>query len=167
MQFKMNRRTMMATSAAARFASGSTVLADGHATMHEVQMLNQDPNEPRNRQVFEPRIIVVKPGDTVKFLATDPGHNSEYIPEMSPEGVEGWEGRIGEEVEFVAETPGFYGYKCTPHASVGMVGLVIVEGEGMMENFEAAQEVRQRGRARQVWDEIWEEVEGMEFNVES
>lgn len=130
---------------------------------HEVQMLNQDPDNPRNRQVFVPRIIRVQPGDTVTWLPTDRGHNSAIIEGMVPEGGETWEGRINEEVSVTLNTPGFYGYQCTPHASVGMVGLVIVEGEGMMDNLEAAQDVRQRGRAARAWDEIWEEVAAMDL----
>ena len=81
---------------------------------------------------------------------------------MIPDGVDGWDGKINDEVEATLDQPGFYGYQCTPHASVGMVGLVIVEGEGMMDNLEAAQGVRQRGKARAVWEEIWEEVAAME-----
>ena len=108
-------------------------------------------------------VEIAQPGDTIKFIATDPGHNSESIEEMMPEGVEGWEGDINDDVEFVVETPGFYGYKCTPHNSVGMVGLVIVQGDGMSDNLEAAKDVRQRGKARQIWDEIWEEVDALDL----
>ena len=73
------------------------------------------------------------------------------------------EGAINDDIEITVSVPGFYGYKCTPHATVGMVGLIVVQGDGMMDNREAAQGVRQRGRARQVWDEIWEEVDGMDL----
>lgn len=157
MSLLLNRRLFLGAAAATTltrpaFASGAT---------HEVQMANQDPDNPRNRMVFLPRILVVQPGDTVNFVPTDRGHNSESIADMTPEGFEGWEGKINDPVSATLETPGFYGYVCTPHATVGMVGLVVVEGEGMMDNLEAAQGVRQRGQARRVWDEIWEEVESM------
>ncbi|MEM8786916.1 MAG: pseudoazurin [Pseudomonadota bacterium] len=158
MSFDITRRTLVGTALAATLVRPSFA-----ATTHEVQMLNQHPDNPRLRQVFSPRIIVVQPGDTVSFKAVDRGHNSASVEEMIPEGREGWDGKIGEDVDAVFDAPGFYGYHCTPHATVGMVGLVIVEGEGMMDNLEAAQGVRQRGRARAVWEEIWEEVAGMEF----
>lgn len=128
-------------------------------------MLNADPDNPRVRQVFVPRILVVQPGDTVKFTAVDRGHNSATVEGMIPEAAEGWDGRINEEVEVVLDQPGIYGYQCTPHASVGMVGIVVVEGEGMLDNLEAAQEVRQRGRARAVWEEIWAELEEMDLGT--
>ena len=160
MTIKFTRRTAIATGAAALVA-GPTFGQD--ATVHEIQMLNADPDNPRARQVFLPRIVVAAPGDTIKFVSVDRGHNSESIPEMMPEGAEGWEGAINDDIEVTVTTPGFYGYKCTPHATVGMVGLVIVQGEGMSDNREAAQGVRQRGRARQVWDEIWEEVDTLDL----
>ena len=157
---KLTRRMALATSAAALLVRPAFAQ---EPTVHEVQMLNADPDNPRARQVFIPRVVVANPGDTIKFVAADRGHNSESIDEMMPAGAEGWEGKINDEVEVTVEAPGFYGYKCTPHATVGMVGLVIVQGEGMMDNLEDAKGVRQRGRARQVWDEIWEEVDTLEL----
>ena len=157
---KFTRRTAMLTSAAALMAY--PVFAQ-ETTVHEVQMLNADPDNPRARQVFIPRIVVANPGDTIKFVAVDRGHNSESIPEMIPAGAEGWEGKINDDIEVTVEVPGVYGYKCTPHATVGMVGLIVVQGEGMMDNLEDAKGVRQRGRARQVWDEIWEELDTLEL----
>ena len=154
----MNRRVFLAASSA--LAAAGPAVAQ---TTHEVQMLNAHPDDRRLRQVFFPRLLVVSPGDTVRFLAVDRGHNSESLRGMVPEGAEGWRGRINEEVDVTLKTPGFYGYHCTPHSSVGMVGLIIVEGEGMMDNLEAAQGVRQRGRASAVWEEIWAEVAEMDF----
>lgn len=158
MTLKLSRRAVIAAGTMALVARPSFA-----QTMHEIQMLNAHPDNPRLRQVFFPRIHVVQPGDTVKFLAVDRGHNSAVVDGMIPDGVDGWDGKINDEVEATLDQPGFYGYQCTPHASVGMVGLVIVEGEGMMDNLEAAQGVRQRGKARAVWEEIWEEVAAMEF----
>ena len=158
MTANITRRAFVATASALMVAKPALA-----QTVHEVQMLNVHPDDPRLRQVYLPRIRVAQPGDTVRFVAVDRGHNSASVRDMVPEGAEGWNGQINEEVEIVLDTPGFYGYQCTPHASVGMVGLVVIEGDGMMDNLEAAQGVRQRGRARAVWEEIWEEVAGMEF----
>lgn len=161
MNSKINRRTFVALTSAA--ALTPPAFADGHAAA-VVEMLNQNPDNPRERMVFHPRITVVEPGQTVLFQAVDPGHNSEAIEDMVPEGTELWEGRIGDDVEATFETPGVYGYKCTPHASVGMVGLIVVKGDGMFDNLEAAKDVRQRGRAAAVWDDIWEELDGMDLS---
>ena len=76
--------------------------------------------------VFEPSVINIQPGDSVKWLNTNPGHNAASINEMMPSGAKAWNGKMNEEivVEFTEE--GVYGYKCTPHYILGMVGLVIV-----------------------------------------
>ncbi len=158
MTLTLSRRVFVAAGASLLVARPSLA-----QTTHEIQMLNKHPEDPKLRQVFFPRIQVVQPGDTVRFLAVDKGHNSAVVRGMAPEGSDSWDGKINEEVEVVLGQPGFYGYQCTPHASVGMVGLIIVEGEGMMENLEAAQGVRQRGKARAAWEEIWAEVDAMEF----
>ncbi|MEM9181475.1 MAG: pseudoazurin [Pseudomonadota bacterium] len=154
----INRRTFIAATSALALARPSFA-----QTTHEVQMLNKHPENRRLSMVYLPRVLVVQPGDTVSFVGVDRGHNSASVDDMIPEGAEAWDGKINDDISVTLETPGFYGYQCTPHASVGMVGLVIVEGEGMMDNLETAQGVRQRGKAKQSWEEIWEEVAGMEF----
>jgi len=127
--------------------------------VQEVQMLNVHPEDRRKRMVFYPLIQVVQPGDTIKFLSVDPGHNSQSIEGMIPEGAEAWKSRTSQDFELTLTVPGIYGYKCTPHYATGMVGLIIVEGEGKLDNLEAARAVRQRGRAAQVFDEIWAQAE--------
>ncbi|MEM7056030.1 MAG: pseudoazurin [Pseudomonadota bacterium] len=129
------------------------------ATAHDVEMLNKDPDDKKRRMLFKPIIQVVEPGDTVKFLPTDKGHNSASLKGMIPEGTEAWKGKINKEIEVTFEKPGFYGYQCTPHYSIGMVGLVICKGDGMMDNLEAAQGVKQRGKAKKTWAAIWEQAE--------
>jgi len=94
------------------------------AADHQVQMLNRD-SEGRIMQ-FEPAFLQIAPGDTVTFVPTDPGHNSESIPEMVPEGAEAWKGKINEEITVTFDQEGFYGYKCLPHFALGMVGLIQV-----------------------------------------
>jgi plastocyanin len=37
--------------------------------------------------VFEPAFEKIAPGETVKFLATDKGHNVESVKDMLPEGA--------------------------------------------------------------------------------
>jgi len=157
MAFAINRRQTLALGAAALGTAAAPRLARAQTT-HTVDMLNQDPDNPRQRMVFSPRILVVQPGDTVDFLSTNPGHNSVSTDGMIPEGAEGWEGRINQDVSNTFDVPGFYGYHCTPHLMMGMVGLVIVEGDGMMDNLAAAKDVRQRGNAADAWEEIWSEV---------
>jgi pseudoazurin len=158
MSCQITRRRTLALGGAALLAPLAAPRLVRAATNHEVQMLNVHPDNPRLRMVFAPRLLVVQPGDTVTFLATDRGHNSATLDGMIPEGAEGWNGAINEEVSVTLDVPGFYGYQCTPHLAMGMVGLVVVEGDGMMDNYEAARAVRQRGRAVEAFEEIWAEA---------
>jgi pseudoazurin len=94
------------------------------AADHQVQMLNKD-SEGRAMQ-FEPAFLKIAPGDTVTFVATNKGHNTESILTLMPEGAEPWKGKMNEEVTVTFDTEGFYTYKCQPHLGLGMVGLIQV-----------------------------------------
>lgn len=90
----------------------------------QVQMLNKD-SQQRAMQ-FEPAFLKVAPGDTVTFVATDKGHDSESIKDAIPDGAEAWKGKIGTDVAVTFTQEGLYAYKCTPHFGLGMVGLIQV-----------------------------------------
>lgn len=161
----ITRRSLLLSAAASVPLAWAVPRRPLAATTHEVQMLNSHPENRSLRMVFLPRVLVVEPGDTVTFVAADKGHNSASSDGMIPDGAEGWSGKINEAISVTLETPGFYGYQCAPHYAAGMVGLVIVRGAGMMENLEAAKSVRQRGKAKAVWGDIWAEVEGMDLGA--
>lgn len=131
----------------------------GAAQTYEIQMYNRDPNNPAEAMVFIPRVLQVNVGDTVTFVPTDLSHQSASTDGMIPEGAEGWNGRINQPVSYTFEQPGIYGYQCIPHLAAGMVGLVVVDGPGKLDNLEAAKSVRQVGLASRRWPQIWEEAE--------
>tara|TARA_B100000927_G_scaffold49681_1_gene36501 strand:+ start:352 stop:813 length:462 start_codon:yes stop_codon:yes gene_type:complete len=90
---------------------------------HQVKMLS---NLKGQSMVFEPPVLKINPGDTVKWLATNPGHNAASIDEMLPAGANSWNGSINEEIVVKFDKEGVYGYKCTPHYILGMAGFIIV-----------------------------------------
>ena len=93
----------------------SFILVSGvaaQAEVHEVKMLS---NLKGQSMVFEPPVIKVKPGDSVKWIASNPGHNTASIDEMLPEGSQSWNGGLNEELVVKFDKEGVYGYKCTPH----------------------------------------------------
>lgn len=116
----MKTTTLHATAVLAALLLASPALAADH----QVQMLNKD-SEGRAMQ-FEPAFLKVAPGDTVTFIATSKGHNSESIPALMPEGAEPWKGKINQEISVTFDTEGFFAYKCLPHLGMGMVGLIQV-----------------------------------------
>ncbi len=94
-----------------------------HAEMHTVKMLDRNAS---GSMVYEPPYLAVKPGDTVKFLATARSHNAASIKKMTPEGAKYFLGQIDEEIEVKFDVPGIYGIKCTPHYAMGMVMIIQV-----------------------------------------
>lgn len=89
----------------------------------EVQMLNRNDAE---NMVFEPAFLRLAPGDTVKFITTDRGHNAESIAEMTPEGAAVFSGAINEEIVVTYDVAGVYGVRCKPHYAMGMVMVIAV-----------------------------------------
>ncbi|MEM9170317.1 MAG: pseudoazurin [Pseudomonadota bacterium] len=140
-------------------AAAETVEDAAGATTHEVKMLNAHPDNPRQRMVYVPRVLSVKPGDTITFISSDPGHNTQSTNGMIPDGAESWKSKAGQDFSVTLTEPGIYGYNCQPHVAAGMVGLIVVEGEGKTANLEAAKSVNQIGLAKRVWGEIWGEAE--------
>lgn len=90
---------------------------------HTVKMLNQGPE---GIMVFEPSVLDVNIGDTVIFEATDAAHNSVSIEGMIPNGATSWSGSLSKNISVTFDVPGVYGYECTPHSMMAMVGLIRV-----------------------------------------
>jgi pseudoazurin len=87
--------------------------------------------------VFEPAFIRANPGDTVRFVPTDPSHNAETINTMLPAGASPAKGAMNKEFALTVKAPGVYGIKCMPHYSMGMVALIQV-GKGPSPNLAQA-----------------------------
>tara|TARA_R110002124_G_scaffold276871_2_gene447839 strand:- start:904 stop:1332 length:429 start_codon:yes stop_codon:yes gene_type:complete len=142
----MLKKLMMA--AAIVLAAG-----DAGAETFEVKMLNKGD---AGAMVFEPAYVKAQPGDVVKFIPTDKGHNVEDIDGMLPEGVEGFKTKFNEEFELTVEAEGVYGIKCTPHYAMGMVALIQV-GEAL--NLDDAAAVKQKGKAKARMADLIAQVE--------
>ena len=99
-----------------------------NAAEHEVKMLSSNKGE---MMVFEPPVLKINAGDTVKWVNANPGHNSVSINEMIPAGATAWNGKMNEEISVKFDVEGVYGYKFTPHYILGMVGLIIVGDESV------------------------------------
>lgn len=119
----------------------------------EVKMLNKGD---AGVMVFEPAYVTAQPGDVVKFVPTDKGHNVEDIEGMLPEGVEGFKTKFNEEFELTVDQEGLYGVKCTPHYAMGMVALIQV-GEPV--NLDEASAVKHKGKAKERMADLLAQVE--------
>jgi pseudoazurin len=103
---------------------GLLAAAPAYAADHQVKMLNKDSTG--QTMAFEPAFLKIAPGDTVTWVAVDKTHNTESIKTMVPEGAAEWKGKVNEEIKVTFTTEGIYGYKCTPHYPMGMVGVIQV-----------------------------------------
>jgi len=118
----------------------------------EVKMLNKGSE---GVMVFEPALVKLAPGDTVKFVAADKGHNVERIDTMLPDGGKAFVGKVNEEMAITFDQPGVYGYKCKPHYGMGMVGLVVV---GEPANAEQAKAATHPGKAKQAFATLFDKL---------
>lgn len=140
----MRKTTMLL---ATMILAGMSTLAS--AAEIEVKMLNKGAT---GIMVFEPSFVTAAPGDTVKFIATDKGHNAETIAGMLPDGVERVVGKMGQDVSITFDKPGVYGIKCAPHYGMGMVAMIVI---GTPTNQDAARAVNHPSKAKQVFSAMF------------
>ncbi len=114
----MIRTTLTCLALAAAMSSAA------FAETFEVRMLNK--GQDGDRMVFEPPFLRAAAGDTVKFLASDTGHNAETVKGMIPDDATAFAGKINEEIEVTFGTEGVYGVMCKPHYAMGMVMTIAV-----------------------------------------
>jgi pseudoazurin len=138
--------------AALALSAAVIVAGAARAAEIEVNMLNKGE---KGAMVFEPDLIVAAPGDTIRFVPTDKGHNVESIKGMLPEGAEAFKSKFNEEFTVTVTAEGVYGVKCAPHYAMGMVALIRV---GEPANADAAEAVKQTGKAKAVFAELFGQV---------
>ena len=133
-----------------RLISSLVVMAvlatSAQAENHRILMFSAHPTDPTRANVFEPAFLRVAPGDSVTFVPSDPSHNSASKRGMIPEGAEPWNSGVDEEFTVTLTVEGVYGYICSPHYEMGMVGVIVVGDPSG--NLDAARKVRQQGDAK-------------------
>ena len=87
----------------------------------KIEMLNKDADG--NKMVFSEEIVRIGIGDTVTWVPTNKGHNVEMV--SSPNNMK-FKSKNNKETSITFEQSGIYYYWCTPHKSMGMIGLVVV-----------------------------------------
>ena len=108
-----------------------------------VEMLNK--RDDGAKMVYSEDITRIEVGDTITWVPTSKGHNVHFIA-----GPDGWslpkKSKNNKEVAITFDTPGIYLYQCTPHASMGMIGLVVVGGD--TSNIDAIAKAKVRGKSK-------------------
>ena len=114
-----------------------------YAADMEVEMLNR--RDDGAKMVYSEDIVRIDVGDTITWTPTTKGHNVHFIA-----GPDGWDlpkkSKQNKEVVLTFDTPGIYLYQCTPHASMGMIGLVVVGDD--TSNIDAIAKAKVRGKSK-------------------
>jgi len=104
----------------------ASLSAPAFAEDMSIQMLNK--RDDGAKMVYSQDIATIDVGDTITWTPDSKGHNVEFIA-----GPDGWDApkksKLSKEVAITFDTPGVYVYVCTPHASMGMLAIVVV-GDG-------------------------------------
>jgi pseudoazurin len=143
------RRIMKSIIAAGLLLVLGSAFAPAGAAEIQVKMLNKGTE---GMMVFEPALMKVAPGDTVKFIATNKGHNAETIASMVPEGAKTFEGKVDEELAITFDKDGIYGVRCKPHYGMGMVAMIVV---GSPVNEQQARAVVHPGKAKSTFANLF------------
>ena len=100
------------------------------------------------KMVFSEDVVKIDAGDTIKWVASDKGHNVEFIKGGVPEGVEKFKSKFNKDAEYKFSIPGIYAYWCTPHKNMGMIGFVVVGDD--KSNLESIKSIRFSAKSKKI-----------------
>ena len=122
----------------------STILLQAaNAEDMTVDMLNK--RDDGAKMAYSEDIARIDVGDTITWVPTSKGHNVHFI--AGPDGSDlPKKSKNNKEVAITFDTPGVYLYQCTPHATMGMIAMVIV-GEDLS-NLDDIKAMKMRGKSK-------------------
>ena len=118
-----------------------------------IEMLNKRGKE---KMLYGQDIAKIDVGQTITWTPDSKGHNVQFV--SVPEGVEKVKSKLSQEFSYTFEQEGVYLYVCTPHASMGMIGMVIV-GEADV-NLDEVLDYKFRGKSKKKFIKIVNSLEG-------
>ncbi len=110
------------------------------AKNYQVKMLNSFEGQ---SMLFVPGFLKIEKGDSVTFVPTNSGHNSQSV--FTPKNAKSWSGKNNEEITINFSEEGIFIYQCSLHLVMGMVGVIEV---GTPTNFEEAKDFAKNFRAK-------------------
>ena len=118
-----------------------------------IDMLNK--RDDGAKMVYSVDIARIDAGDTITWLPKSKGHNVHFLA-----GPEGWDlpkkSKQNKEVEITFDIPGVYLYQCTPHATMGMIGMVVVGDD--VSNKDAIAKAKIRGKSKKTFKKLLGEL---------
>ncbi len=116
-----------------------------------IEMLNKRDKE---KMLYSDELVRVEVGDTISWVPTSKGHNVQFV--SVPEGVEKVKSKLSKEFSYTFETEGVYLYLCTPHAGMGMIGLVLV-GDSL-ENLDSVKKHKLMGKSKKKFKKLLKNI---------
>ena len=114
-----------------------------------IEMLNKRDKE---KILYSQDVARVEVGKTIIWTPNSKGHNVQFV--SVPEGVEKVKSKLSKEFSYTFEQEGAYLYVCTPHASMGMIGVVIVGNTPTDINLEEVKKYKFRGKSKKKFKKI-------------
>ena len=117
-----------------------------------IEMLNKRGKE---KMLYGQDVARVEVGQTITWTPDSKGHNVQFV--SVPEGVEKVKSKLSKEFSYTFEQEGVYLYVCTPHASMGMIGVIVV-GESDV-NLDEVLDYKFRGKSKKKFKKIAKSLE--------
>ncbi len=121
------------------------------------QIIDLSAHTPADSFRFDPKIVRIEKGQTIRFLGSTGRHTVSSIKGMIPEGGRPFEIRGKPQMDLTFDAEGLYGIRCRVHGRHGMVMVVIV-GDHMVNMSEAREAL---GKVNEAEREQFELLFGM------
>ena len=112
-----------------------------------IEMLNKRGKE---KMLYGQDVAKIDVGQTITWTPDSKGHNVQFV--SVPEGVEKVKSKLSKEFSYTFEQEGVYLYVCTPHASMGMIGVVVVGNSDV--NLDEVLDYKFRGKSKKKFKKI-------------
>ena len=141
----MNRFTLLFTLITLLFLQNESISAT-----YDVDMLNK--RDDGEKMVYSTDVLHVNLNDTVTWLPTTKGHNVEFIEAPESADLPKKPSKVNKEFSYTFNEPGIYLYQCSPHKSMGMIALVVVDGN--LSNIDDIASTRVVGKSKKKLKEL-------------
>ena len=141
----MNKFTLLFSLITLLFLQNESISAT-----YDVDMLNK--RDDGEKMVYSTDVLHVNLNDTVTWLPTTKGHNVEFIEAPESADLPKKPSKVNKEFSYTFNEPGIYLYQCSPHKSMGMIALVVVDGN--LSNIDDIASTRVVGKSKKKLKEL-------------
>ena len=117
-----------------------------------IEMLNK---RGKDKMLYGQDVARIDVGQTITWTPDSKGHNVQFV--SVPEGVEKVKSKLSQEFSYTFEQEGVYLYVCTPHATMGMIGVVVVGDSDV--NLDEVLSYKFRGKSKKKFKKIAKSLE--------